>query len=254
MSELQPSNTDAILGGQNLIPVDAAVLGGVAGKNRRLSHESGLSYELVNELSQTHDIFSFETVTVNDLGKIITRSTKQVFYYTENLGDGVMLDMVYIPAGSFMMGSSEGEEGNQKSEKPRHLVQIPAFHMGKYLITQEQYQIIMGKKSSKIEEDKLPIQKISWDDSQKFCEKVSQKVGRKYQLPSESQWEYACRAGTTTLFHFGDAITSEVANINPQKNGEKYSKAKHKKYRTIVGSFPANNFGLYDIPLFCHSR
>jgi hypothetical protein len=108
MSELQPDNTDAILGGQNPPPVNAAVLGGVAGEKRKLANELGLSNELAAKLSQTHDIFSFETVTVNDLGDIVARSTKQAFYYTENLGDGVMLDMVYIPAGSFMMGSSFG--------------------------------------------------------------------------------------------------------------------------------------------------
>ena len=126
MSENQPSNTDAILGGQNPPPVDAFVLGGVAGARQRLAHKLGVSIydelvdlflnelnisdELAYQLSQNHDIFSFETLSIDRYGGIILCSQKQSFYYTENLGNGIFLDMMYVPAGTFMMGSIESYE------------------------------------------------------------------------------------------------------------------------------------------------
>jgi formylglycine-generating enzyme required for sulfatase activity len=141
MSDFHPNRTDAILGGQNPPPVDAAVLGGLGGVKGRLAREVGLSHELA----------TFEIVTLNPDGEVVTRQQKQALCYTENLGDGVTLDLVYIPAGSFMMGSSADRCLNHfndgiihwTSGYPQHLVNLPAFYMGKYPITQAQYEAIM---------------------------------------------------------------------------------------------------------------
>jgi Sulfatase-modifying factor enzyme 1 len=158
MSDLQPDNTAAILGGQNPPPVDAAVLGGKAGDNRKLAHTLGLSYELVNELIHTHQLFSFETVNVNWWGEIIDPTQKQAFYYREHLNDEIALDMVYIPAGSFLMGAPDDEEGSEAFEIPQHLVTLPAFHMSKFQITQAQYQAVMlDSHSSQFVGDNLAI-------------------------------------------------------------------------------------------------
>ncbi|WP_310429884.1 formylglycine-generating enzyme family protein [Chamaesiphon sp. VAR_48_metabat_135_sub] len=238
MSELQPSNTDAILGGQNPVPIDAAVLGGVPGTKQKLAHEFGT----------IHELSTFETVTVNKSGEITSRTNKQAFYYTEKLGNGIMLDMVYISAGSFIMGSSDKDKNSLAREKPQHLVSVPAFHMGKYPITQEQYQAIMGSNPSYIKGDgKLPVESVIWDNVQVFCEKLSQQTQKKYRLPSESQWEYACRAGTTTPFHYGETITTDIANFDGTFSALDISTKIYRSKTTIVGSFPANHFGLCDM-------
>jgi eukaryotic-like serine/threonine-protein kinase len=250
MSELQPDRTDAILGGQNPQPLDAAVLGGVAGENQKLARELGLSYELVNELSRTHELFSFETVNVNWWGEIINPTQKQAFYYQEYLDDEIVLDMVYIPAGSFLMGAPDDEEGSEYVERPQHLVTLPAFHMSKFQITQAQYQTVMlDFHSSKFTGDNLPVDTISWIQAKIFCQYLSRKCGRSYTLPSESQWEYACRAGTTTPFYFGKTINTDVVNYDgnyPYGNRPKGLNIYRQK-TTAVGQFPPNAFGLYDM-------
>jgi formylglycine-generating enzyme required for sulfatase activity len=259
MSEFQPDKTDAILGGQNPPPFNAVVLGGVDGAKRKLAHELGLSDELAAELIQTHDIFSFETVTVNKHGDVIASSKKQAFYYTEDLGDGIALEMVYIPAGSFMMGSVVGEGSYWwTSGDPKQLVNIPAFHMGRYPITQEQYQAIIGQNPAYfndfvkgyVNNNRRPVEQVFVGEAREFCSKLSQTTAKSYQLPNEVQWEYACRAGTTTPFYFGDTITPWIANYFGAPGCHKYADESFGIYRmqtTIVGIFPPNSFGLYDM-------
>ncbi len=162
---------------------------------------------------------------------------------TEDLGDGVTLDLVYIPSGDFMMGSPEGTE--YEDEQPRHLVNVSSFYMSKYPITQQQWkaiatETIVNRKleldPSYFKGDKLPVESISWDDAVEFCDRMSKKAARKYRLPTEAEWEYACRAGTTTAFHFGETLTKDLANID-----------RSRKKTTPVDSFLSNAFGLYDM-------
>jgi formylglycine-generating enzyme required for sulfatase activity len=187
-----------------------------------------------------------EVVTVNKFGKIIQRQTRVARYFTENLGNGVTLEMAAIPGGTFMMGSPENEERRSRYEGPQHQVTIPGFFIGKYQLTQKQYQAIMGSNPSHFKGENRPVERISWNDAVKFCELLSQRTGKKYTLPSEAQWEYACRAGTTTPFYFGETITTDLANYR----GNSYASAFKGEYRgqtTDVGSFPPNAFGLYDM-------
>jgi formylglycine-generating enzyme required for sulfatase activity len=119
---------------------------------------------------------------------------------TETLLGGITLEMIKIPAGSYLMGSNESD-----SEKPQHQVNLQEFYLGKYPVTQEQYQAIMGNNPSEFKDNpKNSVEQVSWDDAQEFCQKLSEKTGRKYRLPSEAEWEYACRAGTQTRYYFGD--------------------------------------------------
>ncbi|OUL19416.1 peptidase C14, partial [Nostoc sp. T09] len=141
----------------------------------------------------------FETVTVDEKGQVIKRdSHKQAKFFKEDLGNGITLEMVSIPGGSFKMGSPSGEKGRSSSESPQHHVNVPAFFMGRFEVTQEQYQQVMGKNPSYFKGEKRPVEGVSCNDAAEFCTKLSQKTGRKYRLPSEAEWEYASRAGTTT--------------------------------------------------------
>jgi formylglycine-generating enzyme required for sulfatase activity len=170
------------------------------------------------------------------------------------LGNGVILEMATIPGGTFMMGSPESELGKYgKYGSLQHQVTIPNFFMGKYPVTQAQYQAIVGTNPSNFKGDNRPVETVSWDDAVAFCQKLNQKIGKNYRLPSEAQWEYACRAGTTTPFYFGETITTDLVNYNanhPCGSAPKYGsapKGKGRKQTTDVDSFPPNAFGLYDM-------
>jgi formylglycine-generating enzyme required for sulfatase activity/uncharacterized caspase-like protein len=191
--------------------------------------------------------FEFETITVDERGEVVNRYSKQAKFFKEDLGNNVTLEMVSIPAGSFKMGSPPGQRGRSENEEPQHTVNVPSFFMGKFEVTQEQYQQVMGKNPSYFEGAKRPVEQVSWNDAVEFCKKLSQKTGRTYRFPSEAEWEYACRAGTTTPFHFGETITTELANYNGGYPYASAPKGKNRGQTTEVGSFPPNAFGLYDM-------
>jgi formylglycine-generating enzyme required for sulfatase activity len=210
--------------------------------------------------------FEFEVVTVNAQGQEIKRCCKQAQYFIESLGGAVELEMVSIPSGKFQMGAPKEEEASQEDERPQHLVAVKPFFMGRYPITQAQWRAFASLPKIKrdldcdpscFKGDKRPVERVSWYEAMEFCERLSKKTGREYRLPSEAEWEYACRARTPTQFHFGKTATTNLANYcgEDQKiNGilcqGTYSNEPYGVYRkqTIeVGSFPANAFGLYDM-------
>jgi eukaryotic-like serine/threonine-protein kinase len=191
---------------------------------------------------------SFTSVRVNKSGKIIERPAGSALAFQEDLGDGVSMTMVKIPAGKFMMGSPESEKDRLDWESPQHSVTVPEFYLGQTLVTQAQWQTLMGSNPSDFKgNSKLPVDSVSWLDAMDFCQKLSQKTGRTYRLPSEAEWEYACRAGTTTPFAFGETITPEIVNYNGNYPYGNAAKGEYRQKTTIVGSFPANSFGLYDM-------
>ena len=274
----KPREYDAVLGGQNLIPVNAAVLGGIAGVKSRLASsaieiriaalseapkygEAGLdliigglqdesmqvklaAYLLLKDRDDLKlkphfpqdylPTFDFDVITVDAYGKENSRRKSFAHFFPEDLGNGIVLEMVYIPGGTFMMGSPNDEAGRDDDESPQHQVTVPAFFAGKYPITQAQWEAVMGDNPSYLKGEKLPVECVSWYDAVEFCEKLSETTGKTYRLLSEAEWEYACRAGTTTPFHFGETITPELVNYNGNES-------------TDVGSFPPNAFGLYDM-------
>ncbi|MEH2166846.1 MAG: SUMF1/EgtB/PvdO family nonheme iron enzyme [Nostoc sp.] len=175
----------------------------------------------------------------NVKGNITKGITREVKSFVENLENGVTLEMVQIPGGTFMMGSPKGEAGGEENENPQHQVKVPGFFMGKYEITQAQYKAIIGSNPSNFKGEKRPVEKVSWDEAVKFCQNLSQKTGKTYRLPSEAEWEYACRAGTKTPFYFGETITTEFVNFNSKETKAVGTKP--------VGSFPPNTFGLCDM-------
>ncbi|XHR83357.1 MAG: SUMF1/EgtB/PvdO family nonheme iron enzyme [Gloeotrichia echinulata GP01] len=188
--------------------------------------------------------FEFEYAKI-DTNLKITRYRSQAELFTEDLGNGVVLEMVAIPGGSFIMGSPENE--GYDDERPQHQVTIQPFYIGKFPITQEQYAAVMGTNPSRFQGKKRPVENVNWNEAVEFCAKLSSKSGKKYQLPSEAQWEYACRAGTKTPFHFGETITTDLANYNGNYTYGSAPKGKYREETTDVGSFPANAFGLNDM-------
>ncbi|MEC4813785.1 MAG: SUMF1/EgtB/PvdO family nonheme iron enzyme [Scytonema sp. PMC 1069.18] len=201
--------------------------------------------------------FSFDVVTVNARGEIVKREQHQAQYFIENLPNGVSLEMVSIPGGTFLMGAPEGEEGSSSSERPQHEVTVRPFFMGKYPITQAQWRAVanlpqinreLDPDPSRFKGDDRPVERIYWYEAVEFCDRLSKYIGKKYRLPNEAEWEYACRAGTTTPFHFGKTITPELANYDGNYTYGSGSKGKYRKQTTPVGSFQiANSFGLFDM-------
>jgi formylglycine-generating enzyme required for sulfatase activity len=188
---------------------------------------------------------------------IINRHSRQAQQFTEDLGNGIQLEMVLIPGGSFIMGSQEEEEGSSNNERPQHQVTIKPFCFGKYPITQAQWQAVaaLPQVNQEIKPDpsefkgaNRPIECVSWYDAVEFCNRLSNHTQRPYRLPSEAEWEYACRAGTTTPFHFGETITTDLANYHGNYIYGNGVKGSYRKETTEVGSFKiANEFGLYDM-------
>jgi len=209
------------------------------------------------------------TPSISHLGKpirlIVKRQQRQAQYFSEDLGNGITLEMVAIPGGTFEMGSSETEEGHTYHESPLHWVTIKPFFMGKYPVTQAQWHAVatLTQINSEIDPDPSdfkgsdrPVNRVSWYDAVEFCARLSKHTGREYRLPSEAEWEYACRAGTTTPFHFGETITTDFANYDGTDNKMFNSKGSYGKgpkginrgETTPVGNFKvANGFGLYDM-------
>ena len=193
------------------------------------------------------ETFSFETVKVDPQGNIIQRQTKQGTQFAVDLGNDVFLDMVQIPGGTFMMGSPESEEGRDDDEAQQQ-VTVDDFYIGKYEVTQEQWQAIMGNNPASFKKGgKYPVEKVSWNDCQEFCEKLSEKTGLTFTLPTEAQWEYACRGGTTTPFYYGETLSTDIANYNGKYVYGESKKGVYRQETTEVGSFPANGFGLHDM-------
>ena len=160
--------------------------------------------------------------------------------FTDDL-KGIKLEMVYVPGGKFTMGSSDGRD----SEKPPHPVTVPNFYMGKFQVTQAQWQAVMGKNPSTFKGDDLPVECVMWNDAQSFCQQLSQMTGKAYRLPTEAEWEYACRAGTETAFAFGNSLSSEQANFDGDNRGS--GEGVYRRKTTPVGSFQPNAFGFHDM-------
>jgi formylglycine-generating enzyme required for sulfatase activity len=187
--------------------------------------------------------------------KLLHRTLKAQFY-PEVLSADVSLDMVFIKGGEFTMGSPEDEPERLDSEGPQRDVTVSDFFMGKYQVTQEQWQAVstypqvnveMKPSPSNFKGKNLPIEQVSWDEAVEFCDRLSKHSGRTYSLPSEAQWEYACRGGTKTPFAFGHTLSTDLANYDGDYTYADGPKGEKRGKTIAVGGFPANAFGLYDM-------
>jgi formylglycine-generating enzyme required for sulfatase activity len=177
-------------------------------------------------------------------------------------GDVPSLTMLWIPPGRFWMGSPPSEPERGESEGPQHLVQLQGFFLAQTPITQLQWRTVaqwkpgkgepawqmrLNPSPSRFKGDQRPVERVSWNDATEFCRRLSKRTGRFYTLPSEAQWEYSCRAGTTTPFHFGATISTELANYDGRQAYGDGLLGEYRQQTTDVASFPANAWGLHDM-------
>jgi formylglycine-generating enzyme required for sulfatase activity len=215
----------------------------------------------------------------------LLRQPRETRGFREALDDDQALTMLWIPPGRFWMGSPEDEEGRSESEGPRHQVQLQGFFMGQTPITQAQWRAVALWKEREGEQwgktlnpnpswfqpteaggggerlpirtfallkeetttDRRPVENVSWEDAMEFCQRLSQRTGRTYTLPSEAQWEYACRAGSSTPFAFGDTLTPELANYDASESYADSPTGVWLQQTSPVDRFSANAWGLKDM-------
>lgn len=201
--------------------------------------------------------FSFTSATVDSRGRTLARKQKQAPHFVERLSSSNVLELVEIPAGGFWMGSVVAEEGHTPGEEPRHRVQVKAFLLGKYPITQAQWRKVAAWPKVRLElnpspstfpGDDCPVETVSWHEAMEFCERLAARTGRRYRLPTEAEWEYACRAGTSTPFHFGGTLTPSLANFDGLRPYADAVADTASQRTSPVGAFGvANAFGLFDM-------
>ncbi|NCQ99861.1 MAG: formylglycine-generating enzyme family protein [Microcystis aeruginosa L211-101] len=224
---------------------------------------------------------------------VIKKEKRQAKGIVQKLAEGVELELMEIPGGTFTMGTEDEEierlvkkfgwDGYRR-ERPQHRVTVSSFYMGRYPITQAQWRAVASRTDLKVERNlnldpshfkappkpslkseasdsppfegprggsptrwDRPVEQVSWYDAVEFCARLSKLTGKEYRLPSEAEWEYACRAGTTTPFHFGETITGELANYDARETYADEPKGEYREETTPVGQFPPNAFGLYDM-------
>jgi formylglycine-generating enzyme required for sulfatase activity len=199
----------------------------------------------------------FETVLLDDIGRVNLRRNRSARRLTEGLGSPFASEMVAIPGGTFTMGSPTEEEGSSEEERPQHEVTISPFSIGKFPVTQAQWRAVarwekvereLNADPSHFKGDDRPVEQVSWEEATEFCLRVSKKTGKTYRLPTEAEWEYACRAGTKTPFAFGKTITPKFVNYDGNHPYAKAPKGRYRKETVPVGSLGvANAWGLYDM-------
>ena len=190
----------------------------------------------------------------------LRRTAATTRYYTqplEDLGEAIPLQMLRIPSGTFTMGSPKDEPEREGNEEPQHEVSVPSFFMSRYPVTQAQWRAVaalqqvnvdLQPEPSKFKGDNLPVEQVSWYEAVEFCDRLLAHTGLPYRLPTEAEWEYACRAGTTTPFHVGKTLTTEVANYDGNYTYADGPEGKYRETTTPVDQFDiANAFGLCDM-------
>jgi formylglycine-generating enzyme required for sulfatase activity len=202
----------------------------------------------------------------------ILRWRSRHWAHREPLAQGVALTMLRIPAGSFEMGAPETEADSSERERPVHRVRLGEFLLGQTPITQAQWRAVAAWQRQEHEDAKRwpeepldpdpvaklddaerflgeerPVLNVSWMQAEVFCGRLALRTGKNYTLPSEAQWEYACRAGTTTPFHYGETLSDELANYNANFTYGRGREGQYRQETTEVGSFPANAWGLHDM-------
>lgn len=222
--------------------------------NNHLSHLQIFTYQILVTDTDTNTKWGYNPQNVILESRY---SSGVAHFFPENLGNGVILEMVAIIGGTFLMGW-EKTGGTYRHQSPKHSCTVKPFFMSKYPITQAQWQAVatltqvnqlLDPDPSMFKGADRPVEQVSWHDAVEFCARLSRLTKRDYCLPSEAEWEYACRARTTTKFHFGEAISIDLANYYglyyPGYSGPRIG---YHVQTTPVGSFQvANAFGLYDM-------
>ncbi len=170
---------------------------------------------------------------------------------TFTLPGGATMEMIYVAPGSFTMGSPSSEDGHEDDETQHRVTLTKGYWLGKYEVTQRQWESVMGDNPSIFKGPDRPVESISWDDCQKFIEKVDaasrRQLGGEARLPTEAEWEYACRAGTVTAYSWGDALNGDKANCDGNYPCGTTVKGRYRQETADVGSYSPNAWGFYDM-------
>jgi formylglycine-generating enzyme required for sulfatase activity len=201
--------------------------------------------------------FTFSVLTVNAQGQTLSCEHREAVCFSEVLEQAVRLELVSIPEGCFRMGSPTDEFERDTHEQLQDNVCLAPFWIGKFPITQAQWRAVAGlprvnrplnPEPSSFEGGTRPVEQVTWNDAIEFCDRLARQTNRPYRLPSEVEWEYACRAGSQTPFHFGETLSSELANYDGKYTYRLELPGEYREGTTPVGLFPgANAFGLYDM-------
>ena len=200
--------------------------------------------------------FDFATVKVDRTGQEIQRTYHRALLYTEDLGHYRTLEMVSIPAGKFNMGASLKEKESSDRERPLHSVRVASFFLGKYPVTQGQWRAVaqlaqvkreLNPNPSHFKGENRPVECVSWLDAMEFCARLSAHTGKQYRLPSEAEWEYACRGNSNSPFAYGDTVTGNLADYASTFAYAVETGVPYRQQTIDVGSFMPNVFGLYDL-------
>ena len=231
------------LGIKNFTIIDLKHLIGMS-TELRLSKEQASQIE-TEVLGMPKELFydSRPTPLVKPQDDVVQKAGEVI---TNELG----MKFAWIPAGTFVMGSPESEEGRYDNETPHKVIITQGFYLGIYTVTQEQWEALMGSNPTRINGDNLPVTDVSWEDCQEFIKKLNAKTNGGYRLPTESEWEYACRAGTTTAYSYGGGLTKSDANIGSSNIAyvpDFFSVLLGWAAPKSVGIYKPNAFGLYDM-------
>jgi len=200
--------------------------------------------------------YDFASIKVDRLGVEKERTYHNAKLYTQNLDDWQKLSMVHIPSGKFIMGASSQEKYSSDRERPVHRVKVKDFFLGEYPITQIQWRKVaklpqinreLKPNPSHFKGDYRPVESVSWLEVREFCDRLTAHTGKQYRLPTEAEWEYACRGNTHTPFAYGETLTSELADYASTYAYASEPGVAYRKETTKVGSFMPNAFGLYDL-------
>ncbi len=190
-------------------------------------------------------------------GRLVSRTPEQTVAYAEELSPGNRLEMIQVRPGAFSMGGPANEPYAEPAERPVHQVQVSGFFLSRFEITQQQWAAVAASprvsinlvaKPASFRGDDRPVEGVTWLEAKEFCARLSRLTGRLYRLPTEAEWEYACRAGTDTPFSFGQTIVSSLANYQATKPYSSEGLGEYRRGTLAVGSLEAANaFGISDM-------
>ncbi len=228
-------------------------------KQQTINSNSGKAEPTRNiKLKPIETLYSLdiETLEINEKGETLRRFSRTIEYFPETFEEGVELKMIYLHGGTFEMGSSEATLRRQICEQPQHSVTSAPFFLSQCPITQAQWRKVasfpqvdrpLSPNPSYFQGDDRPVEQVSWEDAIEFCQRLSQYSQRSYRLPTEAEWEYACRAGTTTPFAYGETLRGELANYMANRTYLNEPPEHYRQETTPVQSFIPNGFGFYDM-------
>jgi eukaryotic-like serine/threonine-protein kinase len=166
---------------------------------------------------------------------------------TLSIGKDVKIEMIWLESGEFVMGSPDSETGRTADEGPSTRVYLSGFWMSRTPVTQAQYQAVINHNPSRFKGSNRPVEQVSWFDAMEFCQSLSQMTGQTFTLPTEAQWEYACRAGSTTPFAFGECLDTDDANYDGENPLGECNQGNFLRATWPVDSGRANDWGLKDM-------